>query len=201
MTKLKKVVHQSVISSILLSLSIAIIIYLNAETILSAFHPDSTLLIKASDYIRIVAVGLPFMSVMQIIGGAFQGMRKPAVSMNITLFMNLVNIIAGYVLIFGKFGFTPMGLKGAAYATVLSQVLASLLGFVLLFKREGILKDYLNINFFKINISQIKELYRVGLPSSMEFIFWQLATVILTRFMLTYGSFRVRKLGTCKDIP
>jgi putative MATE family efflux protein len=197
MVKLKKVIQQSVISSIILSILIAIIICLKSEIILSIFQPDSTLLAKAADYLRIVAAGLPFLAVMQIIGGSFQGMRKPAVSMSITLFMNLVNIIVGYALIFGKFGFTPMGLRGAAYATVLSQVLAALLGLVLLLRSNGILTEYLNRSFFKIDMNQIKEIYRVGLPTSMEFIFWQLAAVILARSMLTYGetAFAAYQLG------
>jgi putative efflux protein, MATE family len=195
--KLKKVIQQSLISSVLLSVFIAIIIYLKAGTILLVFQPDSTLLAKASGYVKIVTAGLPFLAVMLIIGGAFQGMRKPAVSMSITLFMNLVNIAAGYTLIFGKFGFMPMGLKGAAYATVLSQALAAILGLVLLLSKKGILREYLNTSFFKVDADRIKEIYRVGLPSSMEFIFWQIAAVILARSMLTYGetAFAAYQLG------
>jgi putative MATE family efflux protein len=111
--------------------------------------------------------------------------------------MNIVNIVVGYVLIFGKVGFTAIGIRGAAIATVMSQIAAVILGLYVLFNKNGIMRGYFNKSFFCVNIKQIREIYKVGLPTSMESIFWQLAAIIITRAILNFGetSFAAHQLG------
>ena len=52
------------------------------------------------------------------LAGFFSGRGQTKVPMYVTLAGNLVNIILDYILIFGKFGFSPMGIEGAAWATI-----------------------------------------------------------------------------------
>ena len=50
----------------------------------------------------------------------FSGRGKTKIPMCVTLVGNVVNVLLDYAMIFGKFGFPAMGLKGAAWATILS---------------------------------------------------------------------------------
>jgi putative MATE family efflux protein len=124
-------------------------------------------------------------------------MGNSKIPMFTTMLMNIVNMLAGYILIFGKLGITPMGVRGAALATVISQAAAAILGLYIIFNRKGVLKGFLNKKLLIIDKGQIAEVYRVGLPTSMESIFWQLAAIILTRAILTFGetAFAAHQLG------
>jgi len=195
--KMLKVIQQAILSTIALVIAIVVLIYAKAPALLSIFNPDEQLLHQATIYVRIVCLGLPFLALMLVIGGALQGMGNARTPMLITMAMNIVNILVGYVLIFGKLGFPAIGIRGAAIATVASQIVAVLLGLYVLFNKKGIMRSYFNKGFFKVNIKQAVEIYRVGLPTSMESIFWQLAAIIITRAILTFGetAFAAHQLG------
>lgn len=195
--KMKHVMQQTILSSILIVVVLQIIIYIFAPQLLAIFDPSPQLLEKAITYIRTVSFGLPFIAIMLVVGGVLQGMGNGKTPMVITMIMNIVNIIIGYVLIFGKFGFSPMGVKGAAIATALSQFTAAVLGLYVLMNKNGVLHSYLNKSFFTVDIVKIRNIYKVGLPSSMESMFWQLTAMILTRAILTYGetAFAADQLG------
>ncbi len=195
--KVRNVIKQTLISGFVLVMILSAIVYTQAPRLLLIFDPQPELLSLATEYIRTVCFGLPFLAMMLIVGGALQGMGNARTPMFITMIMNIVNILVGYVVIFGRFGVAPMGVRGAALATALSQVTAALLGLFVLFNKKGVLKGSLNKKLLSVDKRQIADVYRVGLPTSMESIFWQLAAIILTRAILTFGetAFAAHQLG------
>lgn len=197
MCKVRNVIKQTLLSSIIVVVILQTVVYTQAPRLLMVFDPQRSLLELATQYIRIVSFGLPFLAIMLIIGGVLQGMGNAKTPMFITMLMNVVNIVVGYVVIFGKLGITPMGVRGAALATVVSQGTAAVLGLYIIFNRNGILKGCLSKKLLAVDKRQITEVYRVGLPTSMESIFWQLAAIILTRAILTFGetAFAAHQLG------
>lgn len=197
MCRVKNVIKQTLLSSIIVVVTLQTIVYTQAPRLLLIFDPEPELLSLATEYIRIVAFGLPFLAVMLIVGGVLQGMGNARTPMFITMLMNIVNIVVGYTVIFGKLGISTMGVRGAAVATVVSQASAALLGLFILFGRNGVLGGQLNRKLFKADGKQVKDVYRVGLPTSMESIFWQCAAILLTRAILTFGetAFAAHQLG------
>lgn len=195
--KMLTVIQQTMLSTIAVVAVLEILLYIEAPALLSVFNPNEELMQQAVVYLRLVSLGLPFLAMMLVIGGVLQGMGNARTPMLITMTMNIVNVIVGYVLIFGNLGFPAMGIRGAAIATVVSQIVAVLLGLFILFNKKGIMNEYFNKSFFAVDMKQIKGIYRVGLPSSMESVFWQLAAIIITRAILTFGEmpFAAHQLG------
>lgn len=195
--RLKQIILQSLASGLVLLIILQQIIFWKASSILTIFNPSAELLLKGTLYLKIASWGLPFFGLMLLTIGVLQGMGNAKTPMYIALFMNLMNVIISYLIIFGKFGFPMMGLKGAAIATVIAQSLGAAAGIYILFGSKGdlyLLKDAGN---FKWNFKEIKNIYKVGLPTSFEFIFWQISAIILTRAILSYGeiSFAAYQLG------
>ena len=195
--KMLAVIQQTMLSTIAVVAVLEVLLYIEAPALLSIFNPNAELMKQAVVYLRLVSLGLPFLAMMLVIGGVLQGMGNARTPMFITMTMNIVNIFVGYMLIFGKMGFPAMGIRGAAIATVVSQIAAVLLGLYILFNKKGIMREYFNKSFFSIDIKRVREIYRVGLPTSMESVFWQLAAIIITRAILNFGetSFAAHQLG------
>lgn len=195
--KLKKVALQTLISSIALVVILQQILFWKGTYFLKIFNPRDVLLENGTMYLKTVSWGLPFLTIILIVAGILQGMGNAKTPMKIALIMNLLNVIFGYTLIFGHFGFKPMGLKGAAIATVLSQVIAAILGLWVLFSRDGILENSINKKSMKFDTKEIASIYKVGMPTAFESIFWQLAAIIITKAVLTYGevAFAAYQLG------
>lgn len=75
----------------------------------------------------------------------------------------LTNIILDPILIFGLLGFPKMGIRGAAWATVIGQILSLICGITFHFKFNKEVDS--NFKYIKPNLSIIKEIYQVGFPA------------------------------------
>jgi len=124
----------------------------------------------AVDFLRILNFsGLPmllFVSSRQFTDGL--GFTK--VAMYITGAGLLLNVLLNWVFIYGNLGFAPMGLNGAAYATLVSRVLMALAA-MLYIRFAPAMKTYHPEQRFSSN--EIREeagrVFEVGLPIGLQF--------------------------------
>ncbi len=79
-----------------------------------------------------------------------------------------LNIILDYILIFGKFGFPEMGLKGAAIASVISEAAAAIF-FVIIVLRNKNLRIYNLFRFLKPQIQLINSVLGVSFYIMLQF--------------------------------
>lgn len=187
--KLRQVAQQTLLSTIILVILLQIIIFWKAPyLILNLFHPKEDLMQNAVTYLRTVSWGLPFMAIMLVVAGVLQGTGNATTPMLITFFMNIVNAGLSFIFIFGKLGMPAMGIRGAALATIIAQFMGAMVGLYVLFSRGGILNSLFNKKLFNIDIRQIGDIYRVGMPTAFESIFWQIAALIITNVILSFGE-------------
>lgn len=181
--RLNKTIIQGIISSVSLSILFFVLVFFNSNKLLLIFNPRPSLLASANLYLKITSFSIPFIVLMLLTAGIFQGMGNAKTPMYVTFSMNILNIIFSYLLIFGKFGFPKLGLIGAGISYVTSYILASLFGIFLLIKKNRLFNIKLS---FEKNL--IKRIYILGIPSSFESISWQVAAIILTRLILSFGE-------------
>lgn len=91
-----------------------------AEDIFSFFGHDPSVVALEKDYYQILCLGSFFAVSSSALSGYFsgQGVTFPVLIGN--LIATIVNLLLDFVLIFGKFGFPRMGIRGAAIATNIS---------------------------------------------------------------------------------
>jgi len=114
---------------------------------------------------------------------AFQlGLGKTKVLSLVALVSNLLNVTLDYYLINGVTGiFNPLGIKGAAIATLISQAVYCLILFFL-FVGNPLKKEY-RTKDFRFQPSLFKECSRIGITSSLSrlisLFFWTLSMNII----------------------
>ncbi|MBR4320659.1 MAG: MATE family efflux transporter, partial [Oscillospiraceae bacterium] len=75
----------------------------------------------------------------------------------------VVNIILDPIMIYGLLGCPELGVKGAAYATVIGQIISAGLGIFFHFKVNREIEN--SVSYLKPDIQIIKEIYQIGLPA------------------------------------
>lgn len=90
----------------------------------------------AVQYFRIIMGGMIFNVIQMGVNSAQRGAGNTKITMKTNLVSNTVNIIANYLLIGGKFGFPALGIRGAALATVLGTVVASIMSVASVWKND-----------------------------------------------------------------
>ncbi len=115
--------------------------------------------------------------------GFFTGQGRSWPVMWINFFTTLVNIILDYILIFGTSTLQPMGIAGAAIATVISGFFSLLLYALLIFTRANE-KKFSVFSSFGWDTTFIKRFLKFGLPSGGHFF---LEIMGFTGFILILG--------------
>ena len=125
----------------------------------------------AIPYLNLVAFSLIPLIVFQAFKQFSDGMSMTRYPMYATIIANVANVILNYLLIFGKFGFTEMGIVGAAYGTLLSRFVMVLYLWWLLTKKERTKRLVTNIKFFVLDKLMLKKIISLGAPSAMQMFF------------------------------
>lgn len=95
--------------------------FFSPTAIISLFNKDEAVIQCASSYMRIACFSYPAVALTVIMSGFLRNIEKVKIPMYVSLVTTVLNAFLNYVLIFGKFGFPEMGVKGAATATCVSS--------------------------------------------------------------------------------
>jgi len=94
----------------------------------------------------------------------FMGIHRPIITMCASLCGQVVNIIANYVLIFGKFGFPRLEIAGAGWGTFIGITVGAIVSM------SAFLSGATHANFrsrhtLNIDVSKMRDLLKIGLPA------------------------------------
>jgi len=155
--KIKDLPAQVIFSVIALAFLLIVITYPLAPFIFKLYNADDILLDLSVQYYRIRIFGLPFTLLTFAVFGTFRGLQNTFYPMLTAIIGASVNIILDYLLIFGFNDYIPaMQVEGAAYASVISQIIMAILAIVFLYKKTNIrLKLQLPFNHEMKNLSKM----------------------------------------------
>lgn len=118
-------------------------------------------------YLSILAWGSVFGLLRYALGCYFTGIGKTKVVMRATIVAMVVNVVLDYILIFGKFGFPAMEIRGAAIATITGSFCAVCVLLVSYFDAENRREFHIRESFhFSSKI--MKKLLYYGYPAGLE---------------------------------
>ncbi|MDE5983631.1 MAG: MATE family efflux transporter [Eubacterium sp.] len=127
---LKKIRHIGGIS-ILFALIVAVIFTVISLVIpngvVRIFNSDEAVIATGAQYLKIVAFSFIPIALTNILAAILRAVENVKLPMYASAFTTVLNIFLDYSMIFGKFGFPEMGIKGAALATTISAWLGVVL--------------------------------------------------------------------------
>ena len=122
-----------------LSLIIIAVTYPLASHIFKLYNASGDILNYSVDYYQIRVFGFPFTLFTIAVFGTFRGLQNTYFPMLIAISGALANIILDFVFVYGIEGYIPaMHIKGAAYASVIAQLIMALLSAYYLLKKTDI---------------------------------------------------------------
>lgn len=98
--------------------------FLYSEPILARLGQPTETVGPAADYLRIAGLGLIPALLVMVLKSYLSALERTGVILWITIVAALVNALTNYALIFGNFGAPEMGVRGAAIASVMVQLVS-----------------------------------------------------------------------------
>jgi len=176
-----------VLAIALVSVLTALVVWQARALMMWLFTAQGKVLDLSFMYLSIVALGMPFMAIMQVAGAIMRGAGNTRTPMGIAFLVNAINVGLTYSLIYGHFGLPALGLRGAALATVIAQAAGAASALFALTRLHAIISVGA-VRQYRPQLDVVKRILAIGVPAAFEMIFWQAATIVLMRLILRFGA-------------
>jgi putative MATE family efflux protein len=181
------VLLQSIILVLLLSFVLTGFWYVFAEEALLLIGASGEVAGVGSTYIRIVFLSTPSIFMIFNSEGALRGAGDTKTPMKVGIAMNLINVVLNYVLIFGKFGFPALGVKGAGVATAVAYVCASITYVIIFFSKKFVLKISRE-DTFSFDSTTMRRILRIGIPTGVQRIIMSGSMIFYVSIIAGFGT-------------
>ena len=146
-----------------------------------------------ADYIFFLGLGVPFILFRLMTRNIFQASGDVVKPMIFTILGAVANAVLDPFLIFGWGPFPRMEVGGAALATTISGGLGAALSLYYLMAHKSVYR--LRLHHLKPDLSIIRQIYRVGLPSTVIELTETVTFTMFNRVVAGYGSVALAALG------
>ncbi|MCD6289897.1 MAG: MATE family efflux transporter [Anaerolineae bacterium] len=178
---------QAVLLSYLGSILVVAILFPNAEWGMRLMGVAPDVVEAGGRYLRwtvgISLLGFP----LSVLSGIMRGAGDTRTPMNITLIMNLLNIIGTYLLVFGVGPLPAYGVVGAGIAAGTSRAIGGTIALLLLLLGGTPIRIPLRA-IFRWDPGLVSTLIRVATPASGEYLVQRAGWAIFTRIIALLGT-------------
>jgi len=188
--KAEKTVGTVLVMTTIISVFLLLLEGIFLSPLLNFFGATEEVYPYAFDYTKIIIIGLPFMTFSTAVNNMIRADGSPTYSMVSMISGAILNTILDPLFLFAF----DMGIEGAAYATVIGQLVSCLISVVYLprFKNIKITKKHLKLDF-----SLARVVFVLGIASFFNQLAMASVQVVLNNSVTYYGE--LSQYGS--DIP
>lgn len=173
---------QGVIISTFLSVIGISFTYFIAPSIFHALLHDYARANTIIEFLKIRIWGIPFLFIYQMRNALLVGTNQSKFLIIGTATEALINIFFDYSLIFGHFGFTALGLNGAAYASIIAEIMGLLVIYLVIhYQKIGARFDL--FKKFELKLDYVKLILVQSSPLMMQYmisiISWEIFYILI----------------------
>ena len=139
--------------------------------VISIFTKEADVIDNGVEYLSIVCFTYIFFCITQSLIASMRSIESAKVGMMVSLSSLIIDVSLNYILIFGKLGFSAMGVRGAAIATLIARICETVI--ISSYVRFADKKVKLRIkHLLKIDKVLLKDFVKYGLPIMAGQIVW-----------------------------
>ncbi|KEI00168.1 MATE family efflux transporter [Clostridium botulinum] len=191
----KKYAKNTIILNILLALIYGSFLIIFRRQLIGFFNLGNENVINmAINYLVIIAIGINFYFINPVFTGIYNGSGDSKTPFRFNVVGLASNMILDPVLIFGIGPFPALGVRGAAIATVFSQIVVSVL-FILSVRKSILIRGF---SFKDFDFEYMKNIFKFGFPVAMQNALFCVFSMIIARIISVWGNvaIAVQKVGS-----
>lgn len=187
-----KAIEQTITFKFLVAMIGSFLLILFLNPLLELFSKDKEVIKFGLEYGYLRIFFLPMMFSSYSVNTALRSIGDSKTPMNLMVLASIMNIILDPIFMFKSVPFLNikglnLGVSGAAWATIISQTTAFLIGFYYLFSGVKNIKPSIK-GLFKLNFEIDKKLIIIGLPNGFEVFMRNLSGVLIMYFVSVFGT-------------
>ncbi|MGN1187240.1 MAG: MATE family efflux transporter [Lachnospiraceae bacterium] len=190
----KKVSAFCMWSCVCIGILMSVLFWIFMDQILSIMGASADTWEYAKSYMQIVIACGPFVLIANCYSNVIRAEGQSTVAMMGMLIGNLANVILDPIMIL-VFGW---GIKGAAIATVIGNIIAAV--YYLLYFAKGTSMLSINPKDFTIKDGVCKNVLAIGVPASLASLLMSVSQIIMNSCMAQYGDMAVAGIGVAMKV-
>ena len=192
--RINHVLHQSILLTYVVSIAVAIVGNLGAGLAMDWLGADVTVRELGVDYLRPLFTLTVFFYLNMLFAAALRAVGNTMLPFTIALFSNFLNVLLNYGLILGRFGLPALGVRGAAWGTVISQA-AAVAMMVFILRRDVIKGMRAHLRWAPIDRPLANDLFRVGAPAALDMVILNVAFLSIVGMLARVAQVAVAAHG------
>lgn len=169
--------------ALVISAIFTLVTFLFPDTLIRLFNNDPKVIELGAQYIGIIALSLLITSISIVYATILRSTEHVKFPMVASLIGLTLNTILNYLLIFGKFGFPELKVRGAAIATVIARGIEFCIILAFTYIRKYPLATSLK-NIFNYSKEMVKNYIKIWLPVMGQMVGWALG---YSMYSVIYG--------------
>ena len=138
-------------------------------------------------YLKYLSISFPLFSLSGAIGSALRGVESPKIVTFASFVAFIINLVFDILLVFGKLGFTKMGIIGAAIATIAARAVEVLILAFYLFLRDKNIEIHIT-EIFKFDKRIALDFFKYTSPIVLGQVIWIINTLFSSYVFSSFGS-------------
>ncbi|WP_242859328.1 MATE family efflux transporter [Caloramator mitchellensis] len=194
MDNVKKTIDNTLLMLIVASILTTIIGLIFSKPILVLIDTPAEILKDSIVYLNIMFGGMIFLYGYNGLSAILRGMGDSKTPLYFLIIATVVNIILDPIFIY----ILKLGVAGAAYATVISQAISFVLGYIYLYRKHEIFRAKLNELRFDSQI--MKLIFKIGFPMAIQQTLVSVAGVFLNAIINRFGANAMAAFGAASRV-
>lgn len=173
---------------------VAIVLLIGRDWILQLLGTNAETIIHAKQYYFWIALGSPFVILALAPTNLLRTEGHANEAMIGSVLGSIVNMILDPIFIF-TFG---LGAGGAAIATIIGNIASDIFYVWFIFKKSKGLS--MKLKGFYIKQHELRQVFSIGIPSSITNIMQSIGVMVLNNFLLPYGNDKIASFGIVSKV-
>lgn len=169
-SKISLLLQHAILLYSLFGVGLFLLLY-SCSPLLNHFGQAPEVVDLAIPYFNIVVFSMIPLMIFLAFKQFAEGLSFTKQAMYISIFANLVHIALNYILIYGKLGFEPMGLKGAGWSSFISRVIMAGMMFYYIYNSPLFSAYRSDFNIKSYSKEIMYKLFKLGIPIGLQFVF------------------------------
>jgi putative MATE family efflux protein len=191
--KAGRIASNGLVFGIALSLLLAILGNLFSKPLFVVLGAGPEILGAVLDYSRIIFIGFILIFFGAFCNSIIRGEGDTKTPMKFLVVQTVVNFVLDPLFIFGYGPIPAMGVKGAAVALVISRIVMVALCIRHFIAGKARVKPA--FKSFRVDFSLLKEILRVGIPSTITFMSSSIGLMLFMKLVSGYGPLAIAAFG------
>ncbi|HHY91437.1 MAG TPA: MATE family efflux transporter, partial [Clostridiales bacterium] len=193
-----KTISNSMLLLTIAAIVITVIGLLFGKKILIWMNTPRDILAYATDYLNIFFIGLIFMFGYNVLSSVLRGLGDSRTPLRFLFISTIINLVLDPLFILGFGWIPPMGIRGAALATILAQSISFFLALRYLDKNSHFIK--FRIADWKLSKELTVKMIKIGLPSGLQQIVVSFGMIVMTGIINSFGAETVAAFGAASRL-